>query len=251
MVTGWARGASLYDATVRHTRLRPIAHHLRHRTFYWLLDVDDPPRPPWWLRPFAGFRTADHITAPGQSLRASVTAFAAAEGVDTAGCRITMLAHARAFGHVFNPLTVYWCRHPDDGLRCIVAEVHNTYGERHRYLLTPGDDGRAEVPKEFYVSPFLPVDGTYRMALPEPADRLHLSVALDLDAEPILIAAVAGRRRPAGTRALLAATARHPFSTLAVTADIRRHGIGLWLKGLPVFAREPRHDREAHHDRVR
>lgn len=74
-----------------------------------------------------------------------------------------MLAHARVLGHVFNPLTVYWCHGPDGSLRQVVAEVHNTYGERHCYLLPPetarGDRGArgdldvAPVPKEFYVSP--------------------------------------------------------------------------------------------------
>lgn len=243
-MTGWARGAALYEATVRHTRLRPITHRLRHRTFYWLLDIDDPPRPPAWLRPLAGFRTRDHITAQGQTLRDSLTEFAAAEGIDLTGCRIRMLAHARAFGHVFNPLTVYWCRHPETGLRCVIAEVHNTYQGRHRYLLTPDASGRAGVAKDFYVSPFLPVAGDYRMTLPEPEDRLHLAVAYDLDGEPTLVATVTGRRRPAGTRALLAATIRHPFNTLAVTAGIRAHGIALWGRGLPVHRREP--EREVH-----
>ena len=46
-----------------------------------------------------------------------------------------MLAHARVLGHVFNPLTVYWCHRPSGALECVVAEVHNTYGERHCYLL--------------------------------------------------------------------------------------------------------------------
>ena len=79
-----------------------------------------------------------------------------------------MLAHARVLGYVFNPLTVYWCHRPDGTLACVVAEVHNTYRQRHAYLLPADDRGRAEVPKQFYVSPFYPVDGRYRMSLPEP-----------------------------------------------------------------------------------
>ena len=56
---------------------------------------------------------------------------------------------------------------------CVVAEVHNTYGERHCYLLRPDDAGRAEAAKEFYVSPFFAVDGSYEMRLPEPGERLR------------------------------------------------------------------------------
>jgi cyclopropane fatty-acyl-phospholipid synthase-like methyltransferase len=49
---------------------------------------------------------------------------------------------------VFNPLTVYWCHRADDSLACVVAEVHNTYRQRHAYLV-PGV--LATVPKQFYV----------------------------------------------------------------------------------------------------
>ena len=53
-----------------------------------------------------------------------------------------MLANARVLGHVFDPLTVFWCLRGDGGLVCVVAEVHNTYAERHVYLLHPDAQGR-------------------------------------------------------------------------------------------------------------
>ncbi|WP_233163643.1 DUF1365 domain-containing protein [Glycomyces salinus] len=237
----WTRGAAMYEATVAHTRLRPTVYRLRHRTCYWLVDVDDPPRPPAWLRPLAGFRDMT-------GLRASVARFTREHGVDIDGCRVTMLAHARVLGYAFNPLTVYWCR-AGDRLRCIVAEVRNTYGGSHRYLLEPDARGADRVGKEFYVSPFMPVAGEYRMRLPEPDDRLSLTVRLDVDGEAMLVATVEGRRREAGTAAVLAAAIRYPLSTLAVSAAIRFHGIRLWLRGLPITPRD-RTNRKGHRDRT-
>ena len=61
-----------------------------------------------------------------------------------------MLANARIFGHVFDPLSVYWCYDGTGQLGCVVAEVHNTYGERHAYLVHPGADGKAELGKQLY-----------------------------------------------------------------------------------------------------
>ena len=62
-----------------------------------------------------------------------------------------MLGHAAAPGYVFNALTVFW-RHRSDGtLAAVIAEVHNTYGQRHTYLLHPDGRGRAEADKDFYV----------------------------------------------------------------------------------------------------
>ncbi|TNM31813.1 DUF1365 family protein [Streptomyces sedi] len=148
-----------------------------------------------------------------------------------------MLAHARVLGHVFNPLTVYWCHRADSTLACVVAEVHNTYGQRHRYLLHPDESGAAHTAKEFHVSPFFPVDGAYRLRLPPPGERLALSVRLDRAGGPAFVATVRGTARRADAAGLLRAWLRNPASTLAVSAHIRWHGVRLWLRGLPVRPR--------------
>jgi DUF1365 family protein len=96
---------------------------------------------------------------------------------------------------------------------------------------------RAEVPKDFYVSPFYPVDGRYRMSLPEPDATLALSVRLDRPDGPAFAASVRGRAITATTRALLAAALRHPCSTAAVSLRIRWQGVRLYLRGLPVIPR--------------
>jgi hypothetical protein len=155
-----------------------------------------------------------------------------------------MLAQARVLGYVFNPLTVYWCHRPDGTLACVVAEVHNTYRQRHAYLLRTDDRGRAEVPKQFYVSPFYPVDGRYRMSLPEPDATLALSVRLDRPDGHSFAASVRGRAGPATARALLAAVVRHPWSTAAVSVRIRWQGVRLYLRGLPVIPRPAHQSQE-------
>jgi DUF1365 family protein len=108
-----------------------------------------------------------------------------------------MLANARLLGYVFNPITVYWCHRPDGELECVVAEVHNTYGERHCYLLRTDHAGRAETDKDFYVSPFLTVDGRYRMVLPEPDERLAVTVSLQQDDTTAFTATLCGHRQAA------------------------------------------------------
>ena len=161
---GYLVNASIYEVTISHARSAPLRNVFRYRSYLWLVDLDQLPR----VRLLAGFRARDHLGDPRASIRANLDRFLAARGVDLGGGRVTMLAHARVLGYVFNPLTVYWCHRPDGTLACVVAEVHNTYRQRHAYLLPAGDRVRAEVPKQFYVSPFYPVDGRYRMSLPEP-----------------------------------------------------------------------------------
>ncbi|MFI1438585.1 DUF1365 domain-containing protein [Streptomyces fructofermentans] len=210
---------------------------MRHRTYMWLIDPERPPELPRAIRPLARFDPRDHFDGDQPSIRAGLDRFLAARGVDLAGGPVVMLTHARVLGHVFNPLTLYWCHTPDGEQVCVVAEVHNTYGERHAYLLRPDARGVARTGKEFYVSPFFPVDGAYRMRLPAPDGRLDLAVRLErADGRPFT-ATVRGIRRDANPRSLLREALRHPWSTLAVSAAIRLHGIRLYLRGLPVQPR--------------
>ncbi|MGW6389917.1 DUF1365 domain-containing protein [Streptomyces sp. NPDC055103] len=238
-VTG-APAAALYECVVAHARTAPLRHTFRHRTYLWYVDLDRLPVLPFLLRPLARFAPRDHFTGRAESIRAGLEAFLAAHDIDLGGGRVLMLAHARVLGYVFNPLSVYWCHDASGALVCVVAEVHNTYGQRHCYLLRTDSAGLAQVDKEFYVSPFFPVAGRYRMRLPLPGERLGLTVHLDIGDGRPFTATVRGRRRPATARALLAAAARRPGSTAAVWAGIRRHGIQLFLRGLPVHPR-PHH----------
>ncbi|MEU8518736.1 DUF1365 domain-containing protein [Streptomyces sp. NBC_01216] len=233
-----ARVPALYECTVAHARVSPVRHAFRRRTYLWLVDIDDLPRLPRVLRPLARFDARDHFGGKAPTLRAGLRSFLRAQGMTHADGPVVMLAHARVLGHVFNPLTLYWCHDRAGTPVCVVAEVHNTYGERHCYLLRPDEHGAADVPKDFYVSPFFAVEGSYRMRLPLPGDRLDLTVQLRHDdgTRPFT-ATVRGRHRPAGPRALLRLALTHPWSTAAVSAGIRFHGVLLFLRGLPVRPR--------------
>ncbi|WP_051055662.1 MULTISPECIES: DUF1365 domain-containing protein [Kitasatospora] len=228
----------LYETRTTHVRAQP-RRLFRHRGFLWLVDLDRLPELPRPLRPLARFLPRDHTPSDTVALRADLDRELAAHGLPPAG-RVLMLTQARSLGYVFNPLTVYWCRDAAGAPLCTVAEVHNTYGGRHRYLLPPDAAGRAETAKAFYVSPFLPLDGRYHLLLPEPAPdgaRLHLAVRLDLPGGRAFTATVSGTGRPATPAALLRAVLRHPFATYAVSLRIRAQGIRLWLRGLPVHPR--------------
>ncbi|MFE9931912.1 DUF1365 domain-containing protein [Streptomyces sp. NPDC005533] len=229
--------ASLYACEITHVRRTPLRHVLRHRTYLWCVDLDRLPVLPLALRPLARFDARDHFTGTAGSIREGLDAFLAGQGIDLEGGRVVMLAHARVFGYVFNPLTVYWCHDAHGAQVCVVAEVHNTYGQRHCYLLRPDAAGESVVDKTFYVSPFFAVEGRYRMRLAPPGERLALTVHLEGDGGRVFTAVVRGRRRPATAAALLSAAARKPWSTAAVWAGIRRHGIHLLLRGLPVQPR--------------
>jgi cyclopropane fatty-acyl-phospholipid synthase-like methyltransferase/DUF1365 family protein len=227
----------LYEVEIAHVRSEPVRHDVRHRSYQWFVDLDDLPRLPLGLRSLARFDARDHFGDPRQSIRANVDAYLAANGIDLHGGSVTMLANARSLGYVFNPLSLFWCHDVSGALVCVIAEVRNTYGGRHCYLLHTDDSGRAETEKVFYVSPFYPVDGYYRMSVPEPAERLALHITLHRPNQRPFTASVRGLRRPATLRTVLATALRRPFETWRVRALITKHGIALWRKGLAIVPR--------------
>jgi DUF1365 family protein len=221
-----------YDATIRHVRRTPFRRTFTNRSQIWLVDLDQLPDHGVLGR----FEARDHLGAPDRTLRDNVEAFLGQHDVDLDGGRILMAANARAFGYCFNPISVFWCFTPDGEPAATVVEVHNTYGDRHAYLVHPDAQGRARTDKQMYVSPFHGTDGVYDLAVPVPGERLDIAVTLRTDDGEVFTAALTGRRtRPSPWRTAPAA--------LRGSALIRLHGIRLWARRLPVRPR-PAHSRQ-------
>ena len=236
--------ARIYRATVMHRRHATapgaVAREFRYGTYYWLVDVDDLPDLPTPLRPFARFRAVDHLGSPRRSIGANVRATLESSGL--AADRILLLTCPRVLGHVFNPLSVFYClaTDPDGGadrVVAVIAEVHNTYGGRHVYVLRPDDAGRDTTEKQFYVSPFLPMGGTYLIRTPLPDDALSVSIALRQDGRTPFVATLTGVGTPATAGAIIRTALRWPLTTLRAAALIRWQGVRLWLRGVPVQPR--------------
>jgi DUF1365 family protein len=238
-------GASIYRTAISHVRQTPLKNAFTYRSYSWFVDVDHLPRLPALLRPLAVFRAADHLGDPAASIRANVERYLRTQGIEPDAGPIHMLTSARVLGYVFNPLTLFWCYGINGELRCVVAEVHNTYGERHCYLLRTDPTGRASVPKAFYVSPFNDVDGEYRMKLPAPGERLAVSIVLEREGHRPFVATMDGRRKPATIRNILAAAVAVPAAPMLVSALIRLQGLKLWARRLPVVARPHHPSQEA------
>ncbi len=221
---------ALYRTTISHTRREPWTRTFTHRSHTWLVDVDELPdhRPLAFVR--GTFEARDHLGSPERTLRQNLEAFLATEGVtlDPAG-RILLATQPRAFGYCFNPISVWWCLDHLGRLEATVVEVHNTYGDRHAYLVDPDEQGRAVTDKAMYVSPFHGTDGHYELAVPLPGDRLHVAVTLHAEGTRFS-ASLAGHRTDTGT-------VRSTSAALRGSALIRMHGIWLWLRRLPVRPR--------------
>ncbi|WP_445257851.1 FAD-dependent oxidoreductase [Nocardioides aurantiacus] len=230
------REPTAYATTIRHTRRRPFRRSFEHRSTTWLVDLDHLPAPAGPGGVLGSFEARDHLGDPAGTLKGNVEHFLRTGGVEPDGGRIVMAANARALGHVFNPISVFWCHRRDGALAAVVVEVHNTYGDRHAYLVHPDAQGRARTEKQMYVSPFHGTDGWYDVAVPVPGERLHVAVTLHTDDGATFSASLDGARTPVSALRAAPAALRH-------TVLIHVHGLWLWARRLGVRPR-PEHPRQ-------
>lgn len=174
-------------------------------------------------------------------MREQAEGLLARAGIDHGG-PIRILTMPRLLGFAFNPLIVWFCHDRTGRLSAIIYEVHNTFGERHSYVLPVVGD-RAEVQqdvaKRFHVSPFLPMAMDYAFRVVPPGDALSIAiVARDVDG-PVLFAAQRARRRELTDGALLRVAVTHPLLTLKVVAGIGWEAARLWAKRVPVHDHAP------------
>ncbi len=242
------RRSSLCEGRVSHHRRQGPGHRFRYRVFLTLLDLDEIPDLDRNLRLFGHNRLrpvslhdADHLEASGRGLRADLEETVKAAGHRLPTGRVELLTQCRILGYVFNPVSIFYCYDRDEILTLAVAEVNNTYGDRHSYVLPVGDasfDGRSK--KLMHVSPFFPPDaGTYRWDLAPPSDRVSLGIDLTRGGETVLAARLCLGRRPLTDRALASALLRYPFMTVQVIGAIHFEALRLWRKGARFWNRPP------------
>lgn len=155
----------------------------------------------------------------------------------------------RLLGFAFNPISLWYCEHADGSLRAMIAEVRNTFGEKHCYVLA--SEGRAltygdawDKEKCFHVSPFFDLVGDYRFVLSEPGERLRVAIHEAREGIPILDATLAAERQTLSDATLLVQVLRMPFMTLKVVAGIHWEALKIWLRGARFHTKPepPRHN---------
>jgi DUF1365 family protein len=248
---------------VRHTRLRPARHAFAYPSAFLMLPMrslslhalargqDGTPalaiNRPGWL----SFHDSDHgdgrSAAQGGAL-AWMQALLAAEGITDADGEIWLQTFPRVLGHTFKPVSFWYAHRQDGSLAAIVAEVNNTFGERHCYLLPAPLYGQVlESRKVFHVSPFCAVEGRYRFRFMhsrrDGVERLVARVDHDDNQGALLETSWSGTLEPATAAALRRVAWRFPLLTLGVVARIHWQALLLWLKKVPFWHKPaPPHD---------
>lgn len=236
---------------VWHKRLRPTVHSFNYGTYFWLMPLRALRETPQDLirrnrRGLMSFHDRDHGDGRDDAL-AWFDELMQGAGVDDADGEVWLHTFPRVLGFVFNPVSFWYAHRADGSLAAILAEVNNTFGERHGYLLRGPDlrlGAELTADKVFHVSPFCAVEGRYRFRFQldqAPGQAPHhtlVRVDHDDDTGPLLCTSVGGHLAPLTPRNRLQAFFGTPLMTLGVVARIHWQALRLALKRLP-FHRQP------------
>lgn len=233
----------LFLGHVMHRRMRPVRHAFVYPVFYVQLPVRDLDSANCGIfgvdrRNVLSFHQKDHGARDGSPLLPWIQSLLEAHGLPGDG-EIILQTFPRLFGFVFNPVSFWYCHDRHGALIAVLAEVNNTFGGTHSYLLhNPGgaplcDGQELRASKVFHVSPFNEIEGGYRF-------RFHLERPVPLaridydDAEgELLLTSISGKPREWTAGHLLGAFLRMPFLTAGVIWRIHWQALKLWLKGVP------------------
>lgn len=239
--------AQLIRGQVFHERLRPSKNRFVYPIFCVRVNVERLHD----IRIFGfgvnrwrpvSLRTADYGPKNGDDLALWMRGILADHQIEAAG-DIYLQTFPRVFGYVFNPVNFWYCHDTQGGLRAVLAEVNNTFGETHRYLLTTESGAcidsrtRIECLKMMHVSPFCLVQGHYEFGFREAENKTWVNIDYFDDQGLLIKTGVGGKLEPLNRRSLWRALLAQPFLTLGVFFRIHSQAFRLWRKRVPFFTK--------------
>ncbi len=237
--------------SVVHHRLRPSVHQFQYPNYFILLPMRSLQTTPEKDCPLAinqagllSFHHQDHGLGGANALF-WIESVLQENKINDADGEIWLQTYPRVLGFVFKPVSFWYCFNKDKILRAVVAEVNNTFGERHCYLLDPVSWAQTvSAKKVFHVSPFCDVAGHYEFNfnLKNPTsfsdlkaiDMAQLSISATVnhhDETGLLIhTRIEGKLENHSRKTMWRALFVYGPMTLAVWLRIHWQALGLWRK---------------------
>lgn len=214
----------IYKGKVMHARRSPVRHNWVFPFYFYAIDLDELPELDRTVRGFGYNRWRPVCLRDSDYLRGS-SSFREqlSELIDTSEVdRIILVTVARFMAKVFNPVSFYYCLRKDGSAAHMVAEVNNTFGERHLYVMEGSGDFPLECrhEKQFHVSPFNNMGGHYEFKFSEPKETMSIDIQLVRSGATVLDAAMWGKGFTLTTSNLWKIVLCQPFTAALIMPRI-------------------------------
>jgi len=241
--------SALFKCLVMHNRIEPKKHRFTYNIFMFWLDIDllsttaaKIPLFAYNKRGVFSFRDSDHFKYTANdarnalNVRQKLNAYLEENGITSPPQQVMLLTHLRMLGHVFNPVSFYFCYNEQGNCDYVVTEISNTYGEMKLFLVDKKKEQLFEQyeQKYFYVSPFTDMDTEFefRYQLPDEKLNVHINVK-DKTGSKFFISTLTGDKKMLTNARLWWYVFRFPFVTIKVVLGIHWQALLLWLKKVP------------------
>ena len=154
---------------------------------------------------------------------------------------IVLVTHPRLLGYAFNPVSFWLCFDKDDNLIAVLNEVKNTCGQKHHYLcfkdnlLPITSNDCLEAKKEFYVSPFMQIEGYYKFRFDIQANQLNFFINYFVDDKLKLCTSLKCKTKKFSNVNLILSSFKNPFFTFKTTILIYYQAAKLYLKSIKYY----------------
>lgn len=227
-----------------HARLFPRNNTFEYGIYYVALPLARLTELPLTERGFVSFAARDHGPCDGGDLLAWARDILVRFGMTAADGDIVLVCMPRVMGYVFNPVSFWLCYDRAGGLRAVLCEVHNTFGERHTYVCARDDRGVLTTDdvlwgeKVFHVSPFLQRTGEYSFRFEVNEERFAVWIDYyDADRQKQLVTALAGSVMPLTVARLRGLAWRYPLVTIRAVLLIHWQALKIVAKGIKYVPR--------------
>ncbi|MGA0368918.1 MAG: DUF1365 domain-containing protein [Kiritimatiellia bacterium] len=243
----------IYSGQLAHARLQPVPHAFRTGLGFLQLDLTeleqlDREIPGFGFNRFApvSLCSRHYLRDGNDSFAAKLAPWVGKLELNAPPSRISLVTCPRWWGRIFNPVSFYLLRDAEDECTGLIAEVNNTFGDRHIYpVRLEKKDGifQSVHDKEFHVSPFNDMQGAYHFSVREDGDQLYIGVDLYKDGKKFLLAWMEGEGEKLTGKSLWKHYLRHPLRPWLTLPRIVWQAVLLrYRRKLTVFKRpEPSH----------
>jgi len=239
--------SNLYEGEITHARTKPVKHNFSFPIYTFVLDLDELELLDKKIR-FFGYNRgsvftlydSDYLGSGQGSIKEKLKNWLTKFGYEEKYTTVKMITTLRVFKHTFNPVIFYYCLDSEDNIVYHVAEVHNTFGEGHLYILKNGKKSKVGteylVPKEFHVSPFNKVEGDYNFHFSQLKEKLDVRINVSKNNKNFFYARISGNAQKITRYKLVKLIMKYPLRTLLIIPKILAEAAKLYyVKNLEII----------------